>query len=143
MAEFDIQQLVLVSDATNDAENLEHLGPTIKDVYRNNKMKPFLDQLGMFIRRKEMEIEKMCNSNYQEFVQSVDRLLKVRQGTVDLKDKIHTLNTDVQLAGKELTAKVTTLNCLNTKVKSAYVVPEIRDSKYKALLCCSYRNASW
>lgn len=129
MAEFDIQQLVLVSDATNDAENLEHLGPTIKDVYRNNKMKPFLDQLGIFIRRKEMEIEKMCNSNYQEFVQSVDRLLKVRQGTVDLKDKIHTLNTDVQLAGKELTAKVTIINCLNTKVKSAYVVPEILTTK--------------
>ncbi|KAF9110162.1 hypothetical protein BGX27_006704 [Mortierella sp. AM989] len=105
MAEFDIQQLVLVADATNDAENLEHLGPTMKDVYRNNKMKPFLDQLDKFIRRKEMEIEKMCNSNYQEFVQSVDRLLKVRQGTVDLKDKIHTLNTDVQQAGTELTAK--------------------------------------
>ncbi|KAF8972837.1 hypothetical protein BGZ46_010030, partial [Entomortierella lignicola] len=105
MADFDIQQLVLVSDATNDAENLEHLGPTMKDVYRNNKMKPFLDQLTKFIRRKEMEIEKMCNSNYQEFVQSVDRLLKVRQGTVDLKDKIHTLNTDVQRAGNELTAK--------------------------------------
>ena len=106
MAEFDIQQLVLVSDATNDAENLEHLGPTMKDVYRNNKMKPFLDQLGTFIRRKEMEIEKMCNSNYQEFVQSVDRLLKVRQNTVDLKDKIHRLNTDVQRAGTELSAKV-------------------------------------
>ncbi|KAI7820299.1 exocyst complex subunit Sec15-like-domain-containing protein [Gamsiella multidivaricata] len=105
MAEFDIQQLVLVSDATNDAENLEHLGPTMKEVYRNNKMKPFLDQLSAFIRRKEMEIEKMCNSNYQEFVQSVDRLLKVRQGTVDLKDKIHTLNSDVQRAGTELTAK--------------------------------------
>ncbi|KAG0235982.1 hypothetical protein BGX31_004103 [Mortierella sp. GBA43] len=105
MAEFDIQQLVLVSDATNDAENLEHLGPTMKEVYRNNKMKPFLDQLSAFIRRKEMEIEKMCNSNYQEFVQSVDRLLKVRQGTVDLKDKIHTLNTDLQRAGAELTAK--------------------------------------
>ncbi|KAI1320721.1 hypothetical protein EDD11_010255 [Mortierella claussenii] len=105
MAEFDIQQLVLVSDATNDAENLEHLGPTMKEVYRNSKMKPFLDQLSTFIRRKEMEIEKMCNSNYQEFVQSVDRLLKVRQGTVDLKDKIHTLNTDVQRAGTELTAK--------------------------------------
>ncbi|KAF9963544.1 hypothetical protein BGZ65_002449 [Modicella reniformis] len=105
MAEFDIQQLVLVSDATNDAENLEHLGPTMKEVYRNNKMKPFLDQLGSFIRRKEMEIEKMCNSNYQEFVHSVDRLLKVRQGTVDLKDKIHTLNTDLQRAGTELTAK--------------------------------------
>ncbi|KAF9949893.1 hypothetical protein BGZ72_008346 [Mortierella alpina] len=105
MAEFDIQQLVLVSDATNDAENLEHLGPTMKDVYRNNKMKPFLDQLGTFIRRKEMEIEKMCNSNYQEFVQSVDRLLKVRQNTVDLKDKIHRLNTDVQRAGTELSAK--------------------------------------
>lgn len=141
MAEFDIQQLVLVSDATNDAENLEHLGPTMKDVYRNNKMKPFLDQLGMFIRRKEMEIEKMCNSNYQEFVQSVDRLLKVRQGTVDLKDKIHTLNTDVQLAGKELTAKVITLSSLNIKVKSAYVVPEILTTRNCSL--CSYRNVSW
>ncbi|KAF9433132.1 hypothetical protein BGZ76_009844 [Entomortierella beljakovae] len=105
MAEFDIQQLVLVSDATNDAENLEHLGPTMKDVYRNDKMKPFLEQLSTFIRRKEMEIEKMCNSNYQDFVQSVDRLLKVRQGTVDLKDKIHILNSDLQRAGSELTAK--------------------------------------
>jgi len=108
MAEFDIQQLVLVSDATNDAENLEHLGPTMKDVYRNNKMKPFLDQLGTFIRRKELEIEKMCNSNYKDFVQSVDRLLNVRQGTVDLKDKIHTLNLDVQQAGNELAMKVQT-----------------------------------
>ncbi|KAF9585597.1 hypothetical protein BGW38_001619, partial [Lunasporangiospora selenospora] len=105
MAEFDIEQLVLVSDATNDAENLEHLGPTMKEVYRNDKMKQFLDQLGMFIRRKELEIEKMCNSNYQEFVQSVDRLLKVRQGTVDLKNKIGTLNSDVQQAGGELTMK--------------------------------------
>ncbi|KAG0357915.1 hypothetical protein BG005_002980 [Podila minutissima] len=105
MAEFDIQQLVLVSDATNDAENLEHLGPTMKEVYRNNKMKPFLDQLGTFIRRKELEIEKMCNSNYKDFVHSVDRLLNVRQGTVDLKNKIHTLNSDVQQAGNELAMK--------------------------------------
>ncbi|KAF9976649.1 hypothetical protein BGZ73_008120 [Actinomortierella ambigua] len=105
MAEFDIQQLVLVSDATNDAENLEHLGPTMKDVYRNNKMKPFLDQLSLFIQRKEMEIERMCNSNYQDFVQSVDRLLSVRQGTVDLKNKINVLNTDVQQAGISLAKK--------------------------------------
>ncbi|KAF9159971.1 hypothetical protein DFQ26_005996 [Actinomortierella ambigua] len=105
MAEFDIQQLVLVSDATNDAENLEHLGPAMKEVYRNNKMKPFLDQLAMFIQRKEIEIERMCNSNYQDFVQSVDRLLSVRQGTVDLKNKINVLNTDVQQAGISLAKK--------------------------------------
>ncbi|KAF9428505.1 hypothetical protein BGZ94_002134 [Podila epigama] len=105
MAEFDIQQLVLVSDATNDAENLEHLGPTMKEVYRNNKMKPFLEQLSMFIRRKELEIEKMCNSNYKDFVSSVDSLLNVRQGTVDLKNKVHTLNSDVQQAGSELAMK--------------------------------------
>jgi ClpP class serine protease len=106
MSDFDIQQLVLVSDATNDAENLEHLGPTMKDVYRNEKLKPFMDQLANFIRRKEMEIEKMCNTNYQEFVESVDSLLRVRQGTVDVKDRIQVLNSDLQRAGTELTAKV-------------------------------------
>lgn len=39
----------------------------------------------------------------------MDQLLKVRQGTVNLKNKIIDLNYDVQKSGKKVASKVVTL----------------------------------
>ncbi|CAG8491482.1 5716_t:CDS:10, partial [Ambispora leptoticha] len=108
MAEIDQQQLqslVLSAELNSENENLEQLGPIIKSIYDNGRQEAFLEQLTVFVRKKEGEIERMCNSNYQEFVHSVDQLLKVRQGTVNLKNKIIDLNYDVQLSGKKLATK--------------------------------------
>ncbi|CAG8459120.1 4894_t:CDS:10 [Paraglomus occultum] len=100
-----LQSLVLSAELNSENENLEQLGPIIKSIYDSGRQEAFLDQLTAFERKKEGEIERMCNSNYQEFVQSVDQLLKVRQGTVNLKNKIIDLNYDVQKSGKKLTTK--------------------------------------
>ncbi|KAG9287563.1 hypothetical protein G9A89_019624 [Geosiphon pyriformis] len=100
-----VPSLVLSAELNSENENLEQLGPIIRSIYDNGRQEAFLEQLAVFVRKKEGEIERMCNSNYQEFVHSVDQLLKVRQGTVNLKNKIIDLNYDVQLSGKKLASK--------------------------------------
>ncbi|KAI8619618.1 exocyst complex subunit Sec15-like-domain-containing protein [Chytriomyces sp. MP71] len=47
----------------------------------------------------------MCNFHYQEFVQSVEQLLKVRLGTANLKSKIVNLNLEMQDAGEKIIEK--------------------------------------
>ncbi|CAG8569039.1 30545_t:CDS:10 [Gigaspora margarita] len=108
MSDPDQQQLhslVLSAELNSENENVEQLGPIIKSIYDTGRQEAFLEQLATFVRKKEGEIERMCNSNYQEFVQSVDQLLKVRQETVNLKNKIIDLNYDVQKSGKKVAAK--------------------------------------
>ncbi|TPX68523.1 hypothetical protein SpCBS45565_g03037 [Spizellomyces sp. 'palustris'] len=90
------------SDGT---ENFDQISYVIKQILQTGKEDVFADQLTGFIHRKEAEIEKMCVFHYQEFVQSVDQLLKVRQGTVTLKDKIKDLNEQMQSSGSKTIAK--------------------------------------
>ncbi|ORX92773.1 hypothetical protein K493DRAFT_408691 [Basidiobolus meristosporus CBS 931.73] len=97
-----LQQINLLSEGVTEVENLDQLGPTIQTIYRTGKQETFLEQLTSFIIKKEREIEQMCNSHYQEFVQSVDQLLKVRQGTVSLKNKIVGFNDELQQAGSSI-----------------------------------------
>ncbi|KAF7731685.1 hypothetical protein EC973_008856 [Apophysomyces ossiformis] len=98
--------LELTFSATlDDAENLEQLGPVIKQITENGKQRAFLEQLDVLIRKKDGEIERMCNAHYQEFVHAVDQLLKVRQGSISLHQKIRDVNNTLQSKGKELAEK--------------------------------------
>jgi exocyst complex component 6 len=54
-----------------------------------------MEELDRFAQDKEMEIENMCNSNTQDFVQSVNQLLTARSGTVELTTEILNLNTTI------------------------------------------------
>jgi hypothetical protein len=60
-----LQNLVFSAELNVENENLEQLGPIIKTIYDNDRQEAFLDQLALFVRKKEGEIERMCNSNYQ------------------------------------------------------------------------------
>ncbi|KAJ3333415.1 hypothetical protein HDU76_008439 [Blyttiomyces sp. JEL0837] len=108
-----LQQLVrelVISDNQNlpsdvNNENFDQISYTIKTIFQSGKEEAFTEQLNQFIEKKEAEIEKMCNFHYQEFVQSVDQLLKVRQGTINLRSKIVELNTELQEAGTKFVEK--------------------------------------
>ncbi|KAJ3058448.1 hypothetical protein HDU98_005445, partial [Podochytrium sp. JEL0797] len=98
--------------AVSDAANSESVGDdfdktsyTVKTILQSGQEQPFSDHLAQFIAKKEDEIEKMCNFHYQEFVQSVEQLLKVRLGTAHLKTKIMTLNSELQEAGMTIIEK--------------------------------------
>ncbi|KAL0138916.1 exocyst complex subunit Sec15-like-domain-containing protein [Mucor lusitanicus] len=87
------------SATLDDSENLEQLGPVIKNITETGKQEAFLDALDALIRKKDGEIERMCNSHYQEFVHAVDQLLKVRQGSVELRRKLAEVNDALQSRG--------------------------------------------
>ncbi|KAG2192081.1 hypothetical protein INT46_003221 [Mucor plumbeus] len=87
------------SATLDDTENLEQLGPVIKNITQTGKQEAFLDALDTLIRKKDGEIERMCNSHYQEFVHAVDQLLKVRQGSVELRRKLGEVNETLQSRG--------------------------------------------
>ncbi|KAJ2144446.1 Rab GTPase-binding exocyst subunit S15 [Coemansia sp. RSA 678] len=111
-----LQQLVLLSDSvglggvgsggvSTVEEAMEQLGPLIHSVYRANKQKLFQQQVELFAQRKDAEIMKLCGSYHQEFVQSVAQLLKVRQNTSELQEKVVGLNVELQQSGKTLYEK--------------------------------------
>ncbi|KAJ3318536.1 hypothetical protein HDV06_000419 [Boothiomyces sp. JEL0866] len=78
-------------DATTSSspfDGFDQIPYIVKQVLQSNRQDAFSEYLTSFIQKKEIEIEKMCGLHYQEFVQSVDQLLKVRQGTSTIKDKI-------------------------------------------------------
>ncbi|PWY99296.1 exocyst complex subunit Sec15-like protein [Testicularia cyperi] len=100
--EAQLQQLTLFSDLDAENENLEQLGPIIKSLDEARQQDAFLRHLKQFVREKDQEIEKVCDANHSEFIAAVDKLLKVRSGTVTLKHRIGELNEDVQAGGASL-----------------------------------------
>ena len=57
--------LSLVSDAGTEFEALEQLGPMVQSILKSGKQDQFLDQLGVFIKRKESEIERLCAAHFE------------------------------------------------------------------------------
>lgn len=100
-----LQQLTLFSDLDAESENLEQLGPIIKSLDEANQSDAFLRRLREFVQEKEDEIENVCNANHEDFAGAVDKLLKVRSGTVSLKHRISELNEEVQAGGQSLSSK--------------------------------------
>ncbi|KAF1957459.1 exocyst complex subunit Sec15-like protein [Byssothecium circinans] len=82
-----------ISQSTSDSEYIEQLVPIMKDPRYNNQL---IQAFDTFSNDRESEIEKICNANHQEFVSSVNSLLQVRQGTVDMTDEILNLNASIQ-----------------------------------------------
>ncbi|KAI9269850.1 exocyst complex subunit Sec15-like-domain-containing protein [Sporodiniella umbellata] len=88
-----------LSAVLDDAENVEQLGPVIKNITQTGKQTAFLDSLDALIRKKDAEIERMCNSHYQELVNTVDGLLNVRQESKELRGKLTEVNQSLQERG--------------------------------------------
>ena len=49
-----------------------------------------------FSNDRESEIEKICNANHQDFVTSVDSMLRIRDQTVQMSGEILQLNESIQ-----------------------------------------------
>ncbi|KAI8901178.1 exocyst complex subunit Sec15-like-domain-containing protein [Globomyces pollinis-pini] len=90
------------SDSNDGFDQIPYI---VKQVYQAGREEAFSDHLSVFISKKAIEIEKVCSLHYQEFVQSVDQLLKVRVGTASINDKLNNMNNDVQSFGSKLLDK--------------------------------------
>ena len=103
-----LQQIHLL-DPSSSSENLEQLGPIIKQIHANGQQEAFLRSVQGLIDSKDAEIEKICSENYQEFISSVSTLFSVKSYTSKLKEKITTLDGSVSQLGRGLVGKKRTL----------------------------------
>lgn len=88
--------------APSDSDYLDLLVSTIKDATEQGREGLLMEELDRFAQEREAEIERMCNSNHQDFVQSVNQLLNARKGTVDLTTEILKLNKSIQVSTEKL-----------------------------------------
>ncbi|KAF7291070.1 Rsec15 protein [Mycena chlorophos] len=99
-----LQQIHLL-DPSSSSENLEQLGPIIKQIHTNRGQDAFLRTVQGLIESKDADIEKICGENYQDFISSVSTLFTVKQYTEKMKDNIRTLDSSVAQLGRGLVEK--------------------------------------
>ncbi|KAI0315382.1 exocyst complex component sec15 subunit [Amylostereum chailletii] len=114
--EQQLQQIHLL-DPSSSSENLEQLGPIIKQIHTNRQQDAYLRTLQGVIDSKDAEIEKICGDNYQDFISSVSTLFSVKSYTHNLRDKITSLDATVSQVGRGLADKKRAL--LQTKKTAA------------------------
>ncbi|KAI0277345.1 exocyst complex component sec15 subunit [Russula aff. rugulosa BPL654] len=102
--EQQLQQIHLL-DQSSSSENLEQLGPIIKQIHTNRQQDAYLRTLQGLIDSKDAEIEKICGDNYQDFISSVSTLFTVKSYTHNLQEKIATLDSSVSQIGHGLAEK--------------------------------------
>lgn len=91
-----------IGQSTSDLDYIEQLVPVMKDSRYSNQL---LYALNQYSNDRASEIERICNANHQEFVSSVNSLLSVREGTVQMTTQILELNESMQESVEKLAAQ--------------------------------------
>ncbi|KAF4162005.1 hypothetical protein CNMCM6936_002692 [Aspergillus lentulus] len=86
----------------SDTDYIDQLIPSIREYSVGNRTSQLLQSLSKFASDKEAEIETICNTNHQEFVSSINHLLRIREGTVSLTAEILDLNQSIQASTERL-----------------------------------------
>ncbi|KAK7695756.1 hypothetical protein QCA50_000393 [Cerrena zonata] len=103
-----LQQIHLL-DQSSSTENLEQLGPIIKQIHSGRQQDAYLRAVQALIESKDEEISTICGDNYQEFINSVQTLFSIKSYTTNLRDKIGSLDQSVSQIGRGLVDKKRTL----------------------------------
>ncbi|EPQ59901.1 hypothetical protein GLOTRDRAFT_33192 [Gloeophyllum trabeum ATCC 11539] len=99
-----LQQIHLL-DPQSSSENLEQLGPIIKQIHQNKQQEVYLRTVQGLIESKDAEIERICGENYQDFISSVSTLFTIKSYTKNLRERITTLDGNVAQVGHGLVEK--------------------------------------
>ena len=94
-----VEQIV---NAPSETDYFNQLLPAIKDASKGGTGQQLLQSLTHYSADREAEIERICNTNHQGFVSSVNQLLQVRDGTVSLASEIAALNQSIQSSTEKL-----------------------------------------
>nr|POE90346.1 exocyst complex component sec15 [Quercus suber] len=94
-----VQQIILSSSET---DYLDQLIPLLKTAQTQTQVAPLLHALNHVSSNREAEIERICNTNHQEFIGSVNQLQSVREGTVSLTSEIMELSRSIETSTEKL-----------------------------------------
>lgn len=74
----------------------------MKDVRNSDRAAHLIQALNHVSNNREAEIERICNTNHQEFISSVNQLQRVREGTVSLTAEIMSLSQSIEASTEKL-----------------------------------------
>ena len=97
-----VSDMLQIVQAPSDNEYFNQLLPAIKDASKGGQGQQLLQSLAQYSANREAEIERICNTNHQGFVSSVNQLLHVREGTVSLTSEVLQLNQSIQSSTEKL-----------------------------------------
>ncbi|OWM88963.1 hypothetical protein CDL15_Pgr020917 [Punica granatum] len=96
------EDLVLATSISNG----EDLGPIVRLAFEMGRPESLLQQLKTVMKKKEIEIEELCKTHYEEFILAVDELRGVLVDAEELKGELASDNFKLQEVGTALLAKV-------------------------------------
>ena len=82
-----------ISQSSVASDYIDQLIPIMKDARYSNQLQVTFDR---YASDRESEIERICNANHQDFVSSVDSLLRIRDQTVQMSGEILQLNQSIE-----------------------------------------------
>ncbi|QIW98665.1 hypothetical protein AMS68_004183 [Peltaster fructicola] len=94
-----VQQIILSSA---EIDYIDQLIPLLKNASMQNQVQPLILALNHVSADREAEIERICNTNHQEFINSVTQLQNVREGTVSLTSEIMELSRSIEASTEKL-----------------------------------------
>jgi len=94
-----ISQIILSS---SESDYLDQLIPLLKNTQSATQITPLIHALNHVSADRETEIERICNTNHQDFISSVQHLQDVRSGTVTLTSEIMELSRSIEASTEKL-----------------------------------------
>ncbi|CAL8994590.1 unnamed protein product [Prunus brigantina] len=86
--------------------NGDDLGPIVRHAFEMGRPESLLHQLKHVVKKKEVEIEELCKTHYEEFILAVDELRGVLVDAEELKGELSSDNFKLQEVGSALLIKL-------------------------------------
>ncbi|XP_010546511.1 PREDICTED: exocyst complex component SEC15A [Tarenaya hassleriana] len=86
--------------------NGDDIGPLVRHAFEMGRPEPLVHQLKHVVRKKEVEIEELCKTHYEEFIVAVDELRGVLVDAEELKSDLASDNFRLQEVGSGLLVKL-------------------------------------
>ncbi|XVF30029.1 hypothetical protein REPUB_Repub16aG0022000 [Reevesia pubescens] len=86
--------------------NGDDLGPLVRHAFEMGRPEPLVNQLKHVVKKKEVEIEELCKTHYEEFILAVDELRGVLVDAEELKSDLASDNFKLQEVGSGLLVKL-------------------------------------
>ena len=88
--------------STSDAEYINSIIPAINEVSKDGRGYSLIQAFAQYADDREADIERLCNTNHEEFNISVTQLLNVREGSIGFTTDIMRLNQSIQSSTEKL-----------------------------------------
>ncbi|KAF5737619.1 Exocyst complex component sec15A [Tripterygium wilfordii] len=86
--------------------NGDDVGPLVRHAFEMGRPEALLHQLKNVVKKKEVEIEELCKTHYEEFILAVDELRGVLVDAEELKGELASDNFRLQEVGSALLIKL-------------------------------------